>query len=383
MQRRTKKKTHLPGKTEAIIWLLALTLAVKAILSLFGGSISVALEEAAKHTAVPSLLLATELCLSPQEAAPLPLSLACNPLYLSPGAYNLKHTLDKIGEELPPVPTKEDAPPPQEEPSAAEEVLQIKPITLAASATGSYLGTSTVAVNNQSKHTNLDIPYLLARPLSFSYQKGKSKILIVHTHGTESYSPEGAITYTNADSTRSNDSSQTVIAVGDVIERVLTAYGYTVIHDRTPGDAQGFNDAYPNTLKIIEKNMKEHPDINIVLDIHRDSMITTEGLKYKPITEYNGKSAAQIMLVMGSDTNLKHEHFKENLKFALKVQDEMNSRFPNLARPLILSKQRYNQHMTRGSMIVEVGSCGNTLSEAKYGAELFANALAYVLDDMH
>ena len=33
-------------------------------------------------------------------------------------------------------------------------------------------------------------------------------------------------------------------------------------------------------------------------------------------------------------------------------------------RPITLVNERYNQHLTRGSLIIEVGSSGNTLQEA-------------------
>jgi stage II sporulation protein P len=39
-----------------------------------------------------------------------------------------------------------------------------------------------------------------------------------------------------------------------------------------------------------------------------------------------------------------------------------------------LKKERYNQHLTTGSLILEVGSSGNTLQEALAAARLFASA---------
>ena len=43
-------------------------------------------------------------------------------------------------------------------------------------------------------------------------------------------------------------------------------------------------------------------------------------------------------------------------------------------RPVQLVKYRYNQHLTPGSMIIEVGSNGNTLQEALAAIRLFGHS---------
>ena len=48
-------------------------------------------------------------------------------------------------------------------------------------------------------------------------------------------------------------------------------------------------------------------------------------------------------------------------------------------RPVNLRSSRFNQHVSPGALIVEVGASGNTLGEALYGAELFAKALMNTL----
>ena len=45
-------------------------------------------------------------------------------------------------------------------------------------------------------------------------------------------------------------------------------------------------------------------------------------------------------------------------------------------RPINLRKQRFNLHLTPGSMLLEVGSSGNTLREAIAAVQLFGNTLA-------
>ena len=45
-------------------------------------------------------------------------------------------------------------------------------------------------------------------------------------------------------------------------------------------------------------------------------------------------------------------------------------------RGINLRKERFNEHLTNGSMIIEVGTSGNTLSEAIFGARCIAGVIA-------
>ena len=48
-------------------------------------------------------------------------------------------------------------------------------------------------------------------------------------------------------------------------------------------------------------------------------------------------------------------------------------------RDLLLRASRYNQHLTRGSLIIEVGSSGNTLQEAVRAVRLFGESAGAAL----
>jgi stage II sporulation protein P len=89
------------------------------------------------------------------------------------------------------------------------------------------------------------------------------------------------------------------------------------------------------------------------------------------------------MLVMGTDAGgLEHPNWRGNLAFALQVQQAMLSIDTTFPRPINLRSSRFNQDMTSLSMLVEVGSCGNTLQEAIRGGRLFARSLAEALGGM-
>ena len=93
-----------------------------------------------------------------------------------------------------------------------------------------------------------------------------------------------------------------------------------------------------------------------------------------------GTVASQVMLLCGSDASgLEHPNWRENLALALYLQNAVNTVHPSLMRPVELVPQRYNQHLSSGSLILEVGSSGNTLQEALAAVRLFGEATAPAL----
>ncbi len=209
---------------------------------------------------------------------------------------------------------------------------------------------------------------------------GTPTVLIVHTHTTESYTPEGQANYTPSDTTRTQDKTQNVVRVGEEIKKVLSDRGIRVLHDTTINDYPSYNGSYTKTLGVIEWYLSKYPEIQVVLDVHRDGMTKDDGTKLKVTANIAGQKAAQVMLVIGTDEGgLPHENWRQNLQLGLQIQDQLTKQYPGFARPLNLRKERFNQHATPGSMIVEVGSDGNTLSEAVTAGRYFATALADVL----
>jgi stage II sporulation protein P len=79
---------------------------------------------------------------------------------------------------------------------------------------------------------------------------------------------------------------------------------------------------------------------------------------------------------------LYHPYWTENLKLALKLQEAVTAKYPTLVRPIALKRERYNQHLTRGSLILEVGSSGNTLQEALRAVRLFADSIGPTLTSL-
>lgn len=233
-----------------------------------------------------------------------------------------------------------------------------------------------ISFNNATEYA-LDADSLLAAPLSFGSRKNEPRVLIVHTHTSEAYfdSPNG----------RSTDPQENVVRVGEEIAETLRKAGVITIHDKTKNDEPDYNGSYKKALGVIQQNLLKNPSLEIVLDIHRDYTVRDSGtpseLYLKPTQTQNGKDAAQIMFVMGTDAmDLYHPDWRHNLSFAVKIQNVMNQLHPNLCRPINVRIERFNQHMTKGSMIIEVGSSANTLEEAIRSGGYIGEAIAAVLN---
>ena len=233
--------------------------------------------------------------------------------------------------------------------------------------------------------STINIKTLLEKKLSFKIDKNnKPQVLIMHTHTTESFMLEERDYYTEDDASRTRDSKKNMIAIGDIIEQKLKAAGIGVIHDTTIHDYPAYSGSYTRSAATITDDLKAYPSIKIVIDIHRDSITANNKEKIKPVVKIDGKNAAQVMLVMGSQTGgiTNYPNWKENLSLALKYQQTLEVMYPGLARAITLNSGKYNQNLTKGSILLEVGTEANTLDEAKRGAAYAGEALVSLLNTL-
>lgn len=219
---------------------------------------------------------------------------------------------------------------------------------------------------------------LLAEGPSISLPAEGYQILIIHTHTTEAYCPEGDDVYESSGEYRTVDVSKSVARVGDELASALSAYGLNVLHDAALHDYPSYNGSYNRSGEAIEQYLAAYPGIRIVIDLHRDALGSGDTI-YKTVTEAEGEQAAQIMFVMGSDINLEHPNWQENLKLALALQTTVQARYETLMRPTTVCSYRYNQQLTTGSILMEVGTAGNSLQEAITAVKLFADAVGPLL----
>ena len=227
---------------------------------------------------------------------------------------------------------------------------------------------------------DVDLAAAAAATVPITLPEEGPQILIIHTHGSEAYTPDGTDVYTPSDNnTRTLDTNYNMVRVGTEMEKVFTEMGLGVVHDTTLYDYPQYNGAYDRSAQAVQAYLEQYPTIRIVLDVHRDALIGEDGTVYKAVTTVDGTSTAQVMLVLGSSEGGEHPNWMENLTLACKIQNGMNTLYPTLARPMTMRSSRYNQQLCSGSLLVEVGTHGNTLQEALAGARLFARAAGQVL----
>jgi stage II sporulation protein P len=207
------------------------------------------------------------------------------------------------------------------------------------------------------------------------------QILILHTHGSEAYTPAEADDIVWSGEYRTTDSRYNVVKVGDEMAEVFGEAGISVLHDRTLYDYPSYTGAYDRSLSAIQSYLAQYPSIRFVLDVHRDAVADAEGRQYKVVSSADeGETAAQLTLVVGSNgSGLTHDNWMENLRLAVAIQNEALGEYPTLMRPILLRNSRYNQHATTGSLLIEAGAAGNSPEEAALAGRLFAETMVEVL----
>lgn len=266
--------------------------------------------------------------------------------------------------------TAESVPPETAAPKVSEAVSSAPP-------TDSNIVPTTISGGLSIKNSTsyiINIKEMLAEGCPVKLRKDEPQILIIHTHSSEAYSPAGLDRYDDSGGNRTQDNNYNVIRIGDELDKLLTQQGLNVIHDRGVYDYPSYTGSYTKCGEAITKYLEDNPSISIVIDLHRDAL-GSDDVTYKTVATETGVCASQLMFVMGSDEcGLEHPNWRGNLALALYLQNAVMAKYPSLMRPVTLVEYRYNQHLSSGSLILEVGSNGNTLQEALAAIRLFANA---------
>lgn len=211
-------------------------------------------------------------------------------------------------------------------------------------------------------------------------KNGEPQVLIMHTHATESYEPYERDFYDSSFNSRTTDPNMNMAAVGDAIAKQLEAAGIAVLHDTTMHDYPSYNDSYDRSRETVQKILEENPSIKIVLDIHRDAIERQNGERIAPVAEINGRNAAQVMIISGCDDgSMNMPNYLKNFRFASLLQQQLESDYQGLTRPILFDYRKYNQDLTTGSILIEVGGHANSVDQAVYSGELIGKSLAECL----
>ncbi len=220
----------------------------------------------------------------------------------------------------------------------------------------------------------LDINKLTAWDMTLQ-QKDASRpqILIYHTHSQEGF----------ADSVPGDDMT-TIMGAGEKLAHILREkYGYNVIHHMGKYDVESRDYAYSNSAPALEALLAENPDIEVIIDLHRDEVAADRKL----VMDLNGKPTARFMFFNGlSRTNktgeidyLRNPNLDENLAFSFQMQMASNEYYPGITRKIYLKGYRYNMHYRGKSLLIELGAQTNTVEEIMNAIDPLAHILSIVL----
>ena len=194
-------------------------------------------------------------------------------------------------------------------------------------------------------------------------------VLILHTHGTEAYAPDGAASVASDYAYRSENTDENIVSVGAVLAQTLRDAGIGVLHCTTMFDAQSYNDSYANAAAYIRQTVAEYPSIAYIFDVHRDALQSSDGSMLRPITMIGEEVCAQVMSVVGTDSaGAYHPDWRENLTVAVQLQRRLNRAYTAFTRPINLRTATFNAQYASGSILLEIGAAGNSVTEARSAA---------------
>lgn len=204
-------------------------------------------------------------------------------------------------------------------------------------------------------------------------------VLILHTHACESYTEYDEM-YPADEATRNEDTEKNVVRVGREISDTLSDFDIPAIHCTKLHDKESFINAYSNSASSVKEYLQKYPSIRFVIDVHRDAVIKEDGESIKAVTEIAGEEYAQIMFVVGTN-RLGHNHpnWQDNLSLAVDLQKSISDTYPSLCRSINLRDVPFNQQLSGGYLLLEVGTSANTLDEALNSARAFGENLARVI----
>lgn len=245
------------------------------------------------------------------------------------------------------------------------------------------LSGSSLSLQNQTSFTPDPSALLASYRSEAEVDPSSPLVLIVHTHGSEAYSEEGALSHSGkGEFARSTDHTKNVVAVGAVLCETLNRAGIptlhaTLLHDTVNG-VGAYEGSYARAAETISSYLSAYPSIRYVIDLHRDAVFDGDGNAVRAVTEVSGAPVAQVMAVVGSSENGTNFPWEPNLSLALALSEELN-RDASVARSPMLRASSYNQELAPVSLLLEIGTAANSLKEAKNAAVLVGNALAMLI----
>lgn len=185
----------------------------------------------------------------------------------------------------------------------------------------------------------------------FSYMENSiiesPRVYIYSTHQSEEYSGKGLDKY---------NITPGVMMASYIMQDKLNDLGInTIVEQRSVSEyMKGIdsNYTYDATRHFLKTTLEEYPDLDLVIDLHRDALA-----KNLSTTTINGKSYAKILFVM-------NPNYKDNINLVKKINSYINENYPGLSRGIYDKYiDTFNQDLNKNALLLEVGGQHNTIDE--------------------
>ncbi|HZG57374.1 stage II sporulation protein P [Paenibacillus sp.] len=205
-------------------------------------------------------------------------------------------------------------------------------------------------------------------------------VFIYHSHNRESWLPELRGTAKDRPN-EAFDESVNVSLLGERLRQRLEEDGVGAVHSGTDYNTAVPNFNYNYSYKYSKTTVKEalavHEDLVYLLDIHRDSSrrdsttITIDGADY-----------AKLYFIVGQG----NPNWKDNEALAQRIHEKMEAALPGVSKGILTKGAKhghgeYNQSLSKGSVLVEIGGVDNTLEESYRTIDALASIVAELAKD--
>ncbi len=222
-------------------------------------------------------------------------------------------------------------------------------------------GKKTVTVTSVPNKANFTI-----RKMNLS---GKPIVGIYHTHTSESFVPSSGYSH------RRGGNTGDIVTVGEAAVQRFATNGIVAVQSKAIHDYPSFMKAYSASEATIKKMLQDHSALEMIFDIHRDAD------KRENITAMvdNQETAKILIVVAQGQPDLPQPHWEENYAFAQLIDKKLQQHYPGVSRGIQLVDWRYNQHLHRRALLIEVGSQESTTEEAIRSIEMFADVVSEII----
>jgi stage II sporulation protein P len=229
----------------------------------------------------------------------------------------------------------------------------------------------------EHSHSEGEQPNADAKPrerLEDKKTSGEPLVYVYHSHNRESFLPELP---GKTDPSQAYDGKINIEQAGTALIEGLKKEGYAGLQTLedywTKGD---FDNAYDYSRPTIEKVLKEHKNLQLIFDIHRDA-----NKKNVTTREINGQQYATVYIIVGGGNN---PHAEKNEALAYELHNLIVQMYPGLSRGVWKKNStaydtRYNHDLSPNMVLLEIGGPENTMEEVKRTAEAMSKvSVAYL-----